>query len=252
MESKLQALYKKLASHISGIIPTEWVEWSFLGDMGREGKMITAIFFFKEKESGEFIRSLSIPERYNVSRDAFNRSHSNIYPILLELFQCFKDNKQELWEQIILKLSSDGKLKVDYNYDVITDDIEDDHLRRELVWSFDSFGDIPNDSYLRDIVEDHIHGKNSNQLHENTPTENKKADKPETVAWNGWDLTKESKKADKPRVGTSQGWDAIVDHFKKIYPDQPNPKHYRPLISPKFTSFETPLFGTDIYDGGEF
>ena len=252
MENKLQALYGKLANHISGMIPTEWSELYFLGDMGREGKMITAVFYFKERKSGKFIRSFNIFEMYNISEDIFDQLYDELDSMLLEIYQCFKDNDQELWQQITLKLSSDGKLKVDFHYDVITDDVDDDHLRRELLWAYNNFGYLSDSSYLREIVEDYIQGKESKQESKYTSTVNKTPDEPEEVAWFGWDLTKESKKAEEPRAGTSQGWDAIVDHFKKIYPDQPNPKHYRPLISPKFTSFENPLFGTDIYDGGDF
>ena len=253
MENKLQKLYGQLANHIINMIPTKWVELSFLGDVGIEGKKITAIFYFKEEESGEFVRSLDIVEKYNIPKENLDQLQFDLYKMVLEIYKWFRDDEQELWEQITLNLTNGGKLKVDYHYDVITDDIEDDHLRRELIWAYDNFGDIPTESsYLREIVEDYIQGKNSKQENNNTSTENKKIDKPEAVAWHGWDLTKESKKAEEPRAGTSQGWDAIVDHFKKIYPDQLNPRHYRPLISPKFASFETPLFGTDIYDGGDF
>jgi len=231
MENQLQALYGKLANHISSMIPIDWTEVYFLGDMGR-GEMITAIFFFKGLGDEEFVRSPDIPERYNVSKDIYNELRYDVYSMLQEMQQCFKDDEQELWDQITLKLNSDGKFKVDFHYGVITDDEDDSPLKRELIWAYETFGDIPEDSYLRKIVEEHIQGKET-EKRKNSPAN-------------------ESKASEEVEARTSNGWDAIAEHFKKIYPEQTDPKHYRPLISPMFGNFDTPLFGIDVYDGGDF
>jgi len=155
MENRLQQLYGKLANHISDMIPIKWWELNFLGDMGK-GEMLSAVFYFKETEDGEFIRSFDIPERYNVSEEIFNQLQSDIYLILLELYQCFKDEKQELWDQITLKLNSNGKFKVDFNYDIIAEDEETDSLERDLIWAYKTCGYTSKSDYLNKIIEDYI------------------------------------------------------------------------------------------------
>lgn len=47
------------------------------------------------------------------------------------------------------------------------------------------------------------------------------------------------------------GWDAITEVFEKLYPDQPNPKHYGTLIK-YFMGGPDPLDGISIYDAGDF
>ena len=62
----------------------------------------------------------------------------------------------------------------------------------------------------------------------------------------------ESQNVEELEIGTTNGWDAIVERFEQLYPEQTDPKHYAPLISPIFGNGDTPLFGISIYDGGDF
>lgn len=47
------------------------------------------------------------------------------------------------------------------------------------------------------------------------------------------------------------GWDAIDNELKRIYPNQPNPKHYASLIKWRLGGPD-PLDGISIYDGGDY
>lgn len=47
------------------------------------------------------------------------------------------------------------------------------------------------------------------------------------------------------------GWDAITAEFDRVYPGQPDPKHYATLIKWKFGGND-PLDGISIYDGGDY
>jgi len=62
----------------------------------------------------------------------------------------------------------------------------------------------------------------------------------------------ENSKVEELETGSTHGWDAIVERFEELYPEQTNPKHYAPLINPMFGNQDTPLFGTSVYDGGDF
>lgn len=48
----------------------------------------------------------------------------------------------------------------------------------------------------------------------------------------------------------AQGWDAISTEFRRLYPDQDNPKHYGTIISWDFGGND-PLRGISAYDAGD-
>lgn len=49
---------------------------------------------------------------------------------------------------------------------------------------------------------------------------------------------------------SAPGWDAISDEFRRLYPDQPNPKHYGTMISWELGG-KDPLRGVSAYDAGD-
>ena len=50
---------------------------------------------------------------------------------------------------------------------------------------------------------------------------------------------------------SAPGWEAIDAEFDRLYPDQPNPRHYGTLIKYMFGGPD-PLDGISVYDAGEF
>lgn len=60
---------------------------------------------------------------------------------------------------------------------------------------------------------------------------------------------KDDKQMPEPDEVNTQGWDAITAECDRIYPDQPNPKHYHPNI-PYALGGNCPLDGISVYDGG--
>lgn len=47
------------------------------------------------------------------------------------------------------------------------------------------------------------------------------------------------------------GWDAITNLCDEVYKDQPNPKHYSPIVSWELGGND-PLRGISVYDGGDY
>lgn len=50
---------------------------------------------------------------------------------------------------------------------------------------------------------------------------------------------------------TAAGWDAITQECERVYPDQPNPRHYAALIK-WMLGGKDPLDGISVYDGGSY
>lgn len=50
---------------------------------------------------------------------------------------------------------------------------------------------------------------------------------------------------------SAPGWEAITEAFERLYPDQPNPKHYGTVVKYMFGGSD-PLDGISIYDAGDF
>lgn len=62
--------------------------------------------------------------------------------IMLEVLDCFEAHGQAPWEQMSLSVERSGKFKINYNYDVMTDQ-DGGQLVRELMWARNTFGYEP-------------------------------------------------------------------------------------------------------------
>lgn len=50
---------------------------------------------------------------------------------------------------------------------------------------------------------------------------------------------------------STEGWDAISEECDRVYPNQPDPKHYGTIISWQLGG-DDPLDGISVYDGGDY
>ncbi len=57
--------------------------------------------------------------------------------------------------------------------------------------------------------------------------------------------------AEEDEPDEAPGWDAIDAECAQIYPDQPDPKHYAPLVKWRFGG-DDPLDGSSVYDAGDY
>ncbi|AIQ11342.1 immunity protein YezG family protein [Paenibacillus durus] len=161
MDNQLAELYKKIANKINSMIPIDWIELYYLGEV-EKGKMSwSSVFYFVESGSTYFIKSHEIPTKYGVSQQIYDELLSELDELLLNLYNCFQQNDQQLWEQVSLMLSSDGKFNIDFLYDIMNED-DGGQLKREIVWAYETFGFIPNDGiYSRKVFDKYIKEKTS-------------------------------------------------------------------------------------------
>ncbi|MFD0673061.1 immunity protein YezG family protein [Cohnella sp. GCM10027633] len=159
MENQLAEVYQEIAQKINAMIPTSWGEFYYLGEV-EEGKASwSSAFYFVELNTNSIVDGSDIPTRYNVSQQIYDELLSELSDLLLKLYKCFEDNKQALWEQVSLTVSSNGKLNVDFFYEVMNED-DGGQLQREIVWAYETFGyEPPMGGYSRRMLDKYLREK---------------------------------------------------------------------------------------------
>ncbi|MDD3403589.1 MAG: DUF600 family protein [Hespellia sp.] len=73
-----------------------------------------------------------------------------------EIYKCFIENKQDMWEQLSFLLNSNGNLDVNYIYGKISDS-NYSQVEREIIWAYEAFGFIPEKgSYTRKLLDNYL------------------------------------------------------------------------------------------------
>jgi len=159
MENELAELYNALAKKLNSMIPTDWIELYYLGEVEKGRLSLSSVFYFKDSARDCIIRSHDIPSYYATSEEVYDELLEELEDSLLELYDTFERNEQELWEQISFKLHDSGKFEVDYFYDVMNDN-DGGQSNREVVWAYETFGFIPKEgSYLRELLDEYLSEK---------------------------------------------------------------------------------------------
>lgn len=153
MEKKLAGLYNELASKLISIIPAKWEEIYYLGEVELGKSSWSSVFYFKEKDTQQYVKSHEIPKRYDVSEEIYNQLSNDLDLILLKLYDCFLENGQELWEQLSFFVNTDGEFNIDYLYDKLKDN-DKGQIEREVIWAYKTFGFKPKEgSYMRKLLD---------------------------------------------------------------------------------------------------
>lgn len=156
MEQELGLIYNKLANQLISMIPGQWEDISYLGEVEKGQKSWTSTFYYTDIEKEEIIRSHNIPRIYHVPMDIYKSLLKELDTILLELYYCFVNNEQDVWEQVIFTVNSSGKFNIDFRYDVMTDD-DGGHLTREIIWAHEMCGYTPKDgTYQKEILDKYL------------------------------------------------------------------------------------------------
>lgn len=159
MEKQLAEVYNKLASKIVSMIPVEWKKFYYLGEVENDKLSWSSVFYFEDAGDGEVVKSHSIPEKYKVSDEIYEELLNEVNELLLELYECFQNNEQALWNQVSLSVDNTGNFDINYIYDVINED-DGGQVKREIVWAYETFGFMPKDgSYTRKILDKYISNK---------------------------------------------------------------------------------------------
>ncbi|WP_145409968.1 immunity protein YezG family protein [Paenibacillus xylanexedens] len=150
MEQKMNQLYRVIAEIIDQMIPIEWEEFYFNGEVENgEGGVF---FFFKPENGSEYIYSLDIPNVYNVNPDELTHLETKLFETANDLKNLFLENEQEPWFSITMNLKSTGKLNIEYDYTRWGDSSFGPSDRLEY-WEYKYLNHIPNDKNDRIKIE---------------------------------------------------------------------------------------------------
>ena len=157
MDEKLARLYKKLVNSIIDMIPVEWDDVNYLGEVkiGRGTRSCSAVFYFKDVKQNVKIRSYETKEIYGVSENTYMELLMKSHDILLEIFDCFVEYGQKPWQQLSLYFNAENEFKVEFFYDVMNN--EEGPLEREAIWAYHTFGYIAEEGdYLRKLLDEYL------------------------------------------------------------------------------------------------
>ncbi|HDR4907071.1 TPA: DUF600 family protein [Bacillus cereus] len=114
-ENELNKLYRKIAEKINDMIPVEWEEFYFNGEV-KDGEGGVYFFYTTLDEKQEYKYSHYIPRMYNVDRKIYNQFLHELFDLTVQLQQVFIDNQQEAWFSVTMIVNGEGKLTVRFSY----------------------------------------------------------------------------------------------------------------------------------------
>ncbi len=154
MEEELDELHNKLANKIISIIPTEWDEFYYLGEVEEKKKSYSSVFYYKDSRTNEYVKSHRIPELYHIDF-SYSQELTGICSILLEIYDCFLQRGQKAWDQMKLSVTSSGAFHVDFVYGQMKKS-NMGQVGREVIWAYETFGSEPKEgTYMRKILDDY-------------------------------------------------------------------------------------------------
>ncbi|MCM3255504.1 immunity protein YezG family protein [Priestia aryabhattai] len=113
-EQQLNTIYQKIGQKVNDIIPVDWEEFYFNGEVENgEGGVF---FFFKEKDkANEYIYSHDIPDSYSfVEEREYHQEIHELFKLVNDLQEVFIKNNQEKWFSINMIVNAQGQLKIDF------------------------------------------------------------------------------------------------------------------------------------------
>ena len=157
MEEKLAKIYSKLGNHIVSMVPVEWSKIYYLGEVETGRISCSSIFYFYCADNNQIIRSHDMIEIYNISMEIYDKLLYEANMHLLELYDCFQEYEQELWNQVNFTIDNSGKFNIDYQYNV---GVAGGQITREVVWAYETFGFMPEEgSYSRGVLDEYLRNK---------------------------------------------------------------------------------------------
>ncbi|KMK95088.1 immunity protein YezG family protein [Rossellomorea marisflavi] len=113
-ENELNELYKQIAQQVNDLIPIEWSDFYFNGEVkDKEGGVF---FFFTPIDSNEPVYSHDIPDIYPIDESVHDEEMLKLFELTVKLQQIFTDNDQDPWFSVTLLLNDTGKLNIHFDY----------------------------------------------------------------------------------------------------------------------------------------
>lgn len=120
METKrMEELYQSIANVIIETIPDEWDKIYAYAEV-REGYSQVYFYYYSINKS-QLIYSLDIVDIFKVDKKMFRNLKYEMYSYFEQLWKEFKNQEQEPWTYLTFILDSNGKMKIDYGYDDVSE-----------------------------------------------------------------------------------------------------------------------------------
>ncbi|EPD83700.1 immunity protein YezG family protein [Paenibacillus sp. HGH0039] len=114
MEQQMNDLYREIAETINQLIPEDWEDFYFNGEVENgEGGVF---FFFKPINKHGYVYCRGILKKYNVDSEIYKKTMRRLFKVTNDLKNIFLEDGQEPWFSITMKLTSEGKLNIEYDY----------------------------------------------------------------------------------------------------------------------------------------
>ncbi|WP_448513042.1 TIGR01741 family protein [Staphylococcus aureus] len=150
-EEKLSEIYNKIANKISSMIP---VEWEKVYAMAYVNERSGEVFYnYTEPSSDELFYYTSVLNKYNIPRSEFMDSVYELYKQFDNLRELFIEEGHEPWTSCEFDFTSEGKLKVSFDY-IDWINTEFDQLGRENYYMYKKFGVIPEMEYEMEEIKE--------------------------------------------------------------------------------------------------
>ncbi|SDZ06500.1 immunity protein YezG family protein [Thermoactinomyces sp. DSM 45892] len=150
-ERNQQDIFKQMVDVIADMIPESWEQVYLYGEV-IEGAQAVFFYYYPENNS-QPVYSENIPELFPVSSDKYRKWRHQFINLLVELNNEFKRNEQELWTNITLHWTSQGKFKIEYNYDDLTDV---SLFEQKTIWVYKHLGLHPKSITGKEVLEEYL------------------------------------------------------------------------------------------------
>lgn len=114
-ELELNKRYEQIAKHVNDMIPIEWSDFYFNGEVkDKEGGIF--FFFTPIDNNDDPVYSHDIPDLYQVDERNYDKELHKLFELTVKLQKVFLDNAQEPWFSVTLLVNHTGKFNVHFDY----------------------------------------------------------------------------------------------------------------------------------------
>ena len=150
---KMNQLYQKMAIQLNDMIPDEWSKLYLYGEVLNDSR--TIYFFFDRKSDGKTIYHLDIPSIYKVSESIYDKLHDELTDIVVELYNEYKDNNENVWTNFTFVMDCNGKFDMKFSYDDVLKS-GFNNTERQRIWMYEVMGKEPEKENHKELIRRYL------------------------------------------------------------------------------------------------
>ena len=90
LTNRMDEYFKSIAEQVNEMIPVIWNTFYLFGELADDSSGGGVYFYFDEDvNKNEYIYSLDIPEKYNITKDEFRKKSSLLFDTVYDLKEMF-------------------------------------------------------------------------------------------------------------------------------------------------------------------